>query len=171
MRKLNFGCGSIQPEGWDNIDMEDFGQRFVGGFEILESDTYDIVVAHCALQINGYNEYEEMLKNFLRILKRGGVLRVSLPDIEAGFEALQAGDKDWFPNGETNLDDKFSNWLTWYSTSKSLLTPQAMINRLHEAGFYEAHQAQFGETWYKHAQSSPELDDRKNEVYFVEAIK
>lgn len=28
MKRANLGCGSIQPEGWDNIDIEDRGQEF-----------------------------------------------------------------------------------------------------------------------------------------------
>lgn len=170
MRKLNFGCGSIQPEGWDNIDMEDFGQSLVGGFELLPDNEYDIIVAHCALQINGYNEYDEMLQGFLRILKPGGVLRISLPDILEGFYQYQEGNMRWFPNKERTIDERFSNWLTWYSTSKSLLTPGALKRKLKENDFKPSYQLGFKQTEQENKEII-ELDDRENECYFMEATK
>jgi predicted SAM-dependent methyltransferase len=167
---LNFGCGSIQPEGWVNVDMEDFGQEHVGGTELFDNDTFETIVAHCTLQITEWHELVDHLKELHRILKPGGVLRVSLPDIERGFKALQEDDIDWFPNGEDNINDRFSAWLTWYSTSRTLLTPRALANKFGEAGFTVV-----GKGDYKVSALADELitelDTRENECYFMEAGK
>jgi hypothetical protein len=71
------------------------------------------------LQLTEYDDVAAVLGDLHSILKTGGVLRVSLPNIRPGFSAFERGDIDWFPNSEPNLDDRFSNWLTWYSTTRS----------------------------------------------------
>src|SRR6476469_7430783 len=121
MRKLNFGAGSIMPPDWSNVDVEDFGQEYVGSTELFANNTFDIAVAHCSLQITEFHDIEKILTELHRILKPGGVLRISLPDIVRGFQAYQAGDIDWLPNGETDIDERFSAWLTWYSTTRTLM--------------------------------------------------
>lgn len=121
LRKLNFGCGSI-PLDWSNLDVEDFGQEYVGSTELFADNTFDIIACHCALQITEFHNIEKILAELHRILKPGGVLRISLPDIVRGFQAYQVGNIDWLPNGEDNIDERFSAWLTWYSTTRTLLT-------------------------------------------------
>lgn len=165
--KLNFGCGSIQPEGWINLDRENFGQTHVGSTELFADDTFDIAVAHCSLQINTHQELPGVLESLRKVIKDRGVLRISLPDIEVGFTAYIDGKKDWFPNGEISLDDRFSNWLTWYSTTRVLLTPRTLINRLLAAGFRSARLSHYRDPLSEAA----ELDDREHECFFVEAVK
>src|SRR4051812_19569505 len=111
MRKLNFGAGSIQPADWSNCDIEDFGQEDVGSTELYADNTFDIAVAHCSLQITPYHDIEKILTELHRILKPSGVLRISLPDIVRGFQAYGEGDIDWLPNGEDNIEERFSAWL------------------------------------------------------------
>lgn len=171
LKKLNFGCGSIQPNGWDNVDTGNFEQEFIGSTELFEDNTYDIVVSHCALQIVDYNDYADTLREIHRILKPNGIFRVSLPDIERGFQALEEKDLEWFPNGEGNVFDRFSNWLTWYSTSNTLLVPKSLDNRLVEAGFSESHEVGFKYSVLDLSGESIELDDRNGECYFMEARK
>lgn len=173
MKKLNFGCGSIQPKGWDNIDIEDFGQEFVGTIDLFAENTYDIIVAHASVQQFEWHDIVNQLKELHRILKPGGVIRISLPDIVRGFEFYQNGDSRFFPNSEEFLDEKFSAWLTWYSTSKSLMTERALMMKLRDAGFSEWKSARFLQSEYF---TEPpiyiiQLDTRQGEFYFVEAKK
>ena len=76
-----------------------------------------------------------MLLEFHRVLKPGGVIRISLPDIVSGFEAYKNNNISFFPNSEDNLDIRFSAWLTWYSQSVSLLTDKALQDKLSVIGF------------------------------------
>lgn len=167
MKKLNFGCGSIQPEGWVNFDLD---PQFNANEVPLRQEEFDIIVAHCSIQMNDFNDIVGLLAFLYRCLKPGGVLRISLPDIEAGFKALSEGRIDWFPNGEDNIDDRFSAWLTWYSTTKTLLTPLALIHKLREVGFSKTTATHFKETKFS-TEEIFELDTRENECYFVEARK
>jgi predicted SAM-dependent methyltransferase len=168
MRRLNFGCGSIQPADWENVDREDFGQPHLGSTSLFDDNTFDIIVAHCSLQLTEYDDVAAVLGDLHSILKTGGVLRVSLPNITAGFSAFERGDIDWFPNSEPNLDDRFSNWLTWYSTTRSLWTVNAIIHRLYEAGFVKVELCEFGRSGVAGAE---QLDTREGECFFVEALK
>lgn len=169
IKKLNFGCGTIQPQGWDNVDKEVFGQLFVGSTDIFDNDTYDVIVAHASIQCTEWHSIPALLKELHRILKPGGILRISLPDIYTGFKAWESGVREFFPNSEEHIDEKFSAWLTWYSTTKSLLTPTALRLKLMEAGFDPASifRVKFGQG----SKESAELDTRKDEFYFMEARK
>lgn len=173
LKKLNFGCGSVQPEGWDNVDKEDFGQPLVGSTDIFDDNTYDIIVAHCTIQITEWHDLPALFKELHRILKPGGFIRISLPDIQEGFKRLEMRNKAWFPNGEDEIHERFCAWLTWYSTSKSLLTTRMLWVFLERAGFDIWHPCA-GETQFKLSQfddAACELDTRENECYFFEASK
>lgn len=182
MKKLNFGCGSIQPQGWDNVDSDiSFAPavnpgNYFSSTQDLPDNTYDIIVAHCSLQMVEWHDLVSVLKDLHRLLAAGGVLRISLPDIVAGFESYQNGEIYSFPNSEENIDDRFSAWLTWYSTSKTLLTEGALINKLHEAGFNHVAPTSYNLSILHDkpdvsGRTIVELDTRQFEVYFVEAVK
>lgn len=160
--RLNFGCGSIQPNGWVNVDHEDHGQQRIGSTELFLDNTFKVVVAHCVLQMTPHHELPQLLEELRRILCATGVLRLSLPDIEVGFDAYRTGYIDWFPNGEVDLDDRFSNWLTWYSTTRTLLTYRATCTRLWTAGFTRVRRVSF---------DPDQLDTREGECFFIEATK
>lgn len=165
MNRLNFGCGSVQPAGWINLDSDPAFGATCSSLCQLDDESFDIVVAHCALQVNAHDDLAGVLADIYRVLKPGGIFRASLPDIARGFEAYLDGDIDWFPNSEADIDDRFSNWLTWYSTTRTLLTPDALKARLAETGFMTSTRFAFG------IGPASELDDREGECYFVEAVK
>jgi predicted SAM-dependent methyltransferase len=173
LHKLNLGCGSVQPEGWVNVDKEVFGQEYQ--FELtpdiaFNANHFDVIVAHCSIQMNEFKAIPTLLETLFKILKPGGAIRISLPDIIRGFEAYKAKDIDWFPNGEENLHLRFSAWLTWYSTTKTLLTQKALVNLLTDAGFVDIISVDFKQT-YQDTKEIIELDTRDGEVYFMEARK
>lgn len=167
MLKVNLGCGSIQPEGWTNIDHDpEFGA--LSSVELLENDSVDIMVAHAMVQQIQWHDLPGFFQLLKQKLKPGGVLRISLPDISNGFDAYRHDDIDWFPNGESDIDDRFSAWLTWYSTSCTLMTSYSLLNKLEEAGF-EVRHTLFGVSIFDSTQESVALDTRQHEFYFVEA--
>ena len=177
MKKLNFGCGSIQPKDWDNVDADvsfapavDPG-NYYSSTEDLPDNSYDIIVAHASIQQIPWHELVTVLRDLHRLLAAGGVLRISLPDINKGFEAYQKDDISFFPNGEGKIDDRFSAWLTWYSTSKTLLTQQALLNKLVEAGFSRVVPSSYRMSAGQYPHDTCALDTRENEFFFVEAFK
>ena len=170
MVKGNWGCCSIQPIGWHNIDVQDFGQEYIGSTELFEDNYFGIIVAHCSLQINEWHDIPKVLSELHRVLKPKGVIRISLPDIETGFEEFKKGNINWFPNGEEDLNIRFSSWLTWYSTTKTLLTKKAAMQKLADAGFVMTAICQFGQTFFS-TDEITELDTRQFEAFFIEGLK
>lgn len=169
MKKVNFGAGSIQPSGWINIDNDPtFGvDRTMNS---IKDNSADMAVAHCALQINDYFEIPKILKELYRVLKDDGVLRISLPDIVEAFRNYESRNIYWFPNGEDNIEDRFCGWLTWYSTTKTLLTVPALGRRLYETGFKQVGETEYKQTGFQYPEIV-ELDTRPHECYYMEARK
>jgi predicted SAM-dependent methyltransferase len=170
MKKLNFGCGSIQPEGWINVD-HDTQFNALPHLNNIEDGSLDIIVAHAVIQQIPLHSLVNVLTMLKRRLKVDGVLRISLPDIMQGVEAYHRNEKEWFPNGEEDIDDRFSAWITWYSTSCTLLTSNALFHKLKEAGFSKINIVDFKKTKFDDKWESTELDTRENEFYFIEAMK
>lgn len=175
MKKLNWGCGSIQPKDWINVDHDwhfynGTDKNFYNNTMAFTDNEFDIIVAHASLQQVEWHSLVDQLKELKRILKPGGVLRISLPDIISGFEAYRVGNITWFPNNEEKLSDRFSAWLTWYSTSKTLLTRYALENKIMESGFSDKKACLPTQTHSNYPEVT-ELDTRHDEFFFVEAYK
>jgi ubiquinone/menaquinone biosynthesis C-methylase UbiE len=168
--KINFGCGSIQPTDWINIDINPEFETKYKNLHKIQDNSCDILVCHATICGISYHEIKPTLLEFKRVLKNDGVLRISLPDIISGFNAYQNNNINFFPNSEQDLDRRFSAWLTWYSTSKTLLTSKALEYKLKDAGFNNVSQTMFKQTIYSN-EMIYELDTRENEFYFMEAMK
>ena len=167
---INFGCGSIQPIDWTNIDLDPEFNTEHKNLDLIPDNSCDILVCHAIICCVKYHDIEKVLSEFYRVLKPGGVIRISLPDIVSGFEAYKNNNISFFPNSEDNLDRRFSAWLTWYSQSVSLLTDKALQDKLSAIGFQNVIKTQYKQTTLSNTKSY-ELDTREHEFYFVEAKK
>ena len=137
MNRMNFGCGSIQPEGWINLDREDHGQQHV--VDVLdglpfEDGHFEYIVANHSLQQIPWNDLPKALAEFRRVLNPEGAFRILVPDIVSGYRAYLRGDLAWFPNGEQTVAERFCTWLTWYGTNVTPLTLEALDTLLTAAG-------------------------------------
>jgi len=167
---INFGCGSIQPSDWTNIDIDPEYKTEHKNLHLIPDNSCDILVSHATICGISYNEIKPTLLEFKRVLKPSGIVRISLPDILSGFDAYKNNNINFFPNSEDSLDRRFSAWLTWYSTSKSLLTYKALEYKLHDSGFKNITKVKYKETTLLNPKVY-ELDTREHEFYFMEAIK
>lgn len=167
---INFGCGSIQPSDWTNIDLDPEFNTEHKNLDLIPDNSCDILVCHAIICCVKYHDIEKVLSEFHRVLKPGGVIRISLPDIVSGFEAYKNNNISFFPNSEDNLDRRFSAWLTWYSQSVSLLTDKALQDKLSAIGFQNVIKTQYKQTTFLNTKAY-ELDTREHEFYFVEAKK
>lgn len=170
-RLLNFGCGSIQPDGWVNVDRADFGQPLIldaldGDGLGFRDDHFDGILCSHSLQENGYDDLPVVLAELRRILRPGGVLRVLCPNIEAAFAAYQRGDRAWFPvnDREPDLDDALCVYLNWFGTAKSLCTGRRLVTLLTRAGFIDATPAGYGQS---RLSGLAGLDDREPEDQII----
>jgi predicted SAM-dependent methyltransferase len=177
LKRLNWGCGAAGEPGWVNSDQKD-GPGIDISADIraglpLESDSFDYIVSIHALPELPYPDLVPALEELRRVLKPGGVLRLSLPDLEKGFSAYLRGDRDYFliPDEEvTSIGAKLVVQLTWYGYSRCLFTHDFIEELLGKAGFSAVNRCAYQQTNSRHV-GIVELDNREQESLFVEAVK
>lgn len=194
--RLNLGCGLVTPDDWINVDGSVYSQHdgITGPYyphkpapatpstlvflhDLRESfapenaDFYDYAVCHHVLDMLTDTAVVTVLANVLAVLKPDGVLRVSTPDIVAGFRAWECGDRAWFPTRHASVDERFCTWLTWHGTRRSLWTFGRWSRGLYQAGFRDVRKCEFGLTKLCADVGICELDSRPSESLFLEAIK
>ena len=177
IKRLNWGCNNDTPAGWINSDMKqgpgiDISCDIRDGLP-LEDDGLDYAVAIHALPEVPFPDLVPALRELRRVLKPGGVLRLSLPDLDKGIRAYLSGDRDYFliPDEDArSMGGKFSVQMTWYGYSRTLFTHDFIEELLLKAGFSRVDRCAFQQT----ASAFPEiteLDNRERESLFVEAVK
>lgn len=86
---LNLGCGDHKLPGHVNLDIKD-------GVDIRKLDyadnSVDEVYASHVLEHFGAEETHDVLKEWVRVLKPGGVIRIAVPDIRKATIELQKED-------------------------------------------------------------------------------
>jgi SAM-dependent methyltransferase len=76
--KVNFGCGTNKIPGWNNHDKDvDITKRL----PYADNSVSFIFAEHCIEHVS-YYEAVNFLKECVRILKPGGMIRISVPSIE-----------------------------------------------------------------------------------------
>jgi SAM-dependent methyltransferase len=177
-RRLNWGCGSWTLPGWINADVkEDLGIDIScdirDGLPIPD-DSLDYVVSIHALPMIPYPDLVPVLVELRRVLKPGGVLRLSLPDLERAIDAYRRGERDFFlvPDEHVrSLGGKLIVQLLWYGYSVTLFTTDFIEELLRSAGYREVFHCGYLQTQTQHAPGILELDNREKESLFVEAVK
>ena len=175
MRRMNWGCGPVAPYGWINSDIEAApGVQIVAdianGLPLPDDDLDYIVSIHVLPEIP-YRGLDPALKELRRVLKPGGVLRLSLPDMDKAIDAYRSGDIDYFLIGDDevqSLAGKMMVQLTWYGRSKSMFTWEFTRELLARNGFRDITRCDY----QKSSSGLPgicELDNRPIESLFVEA--
>lgn len=170
---MNFGCCSVQPDGWVNVDKDDYGQDVIADARCglpFKDGAFDCIFANHSLQQVNVHDIPAVLAELYRVTAPDGVLRISVPDIVGAFHAYLEGNLDWFPNDEPHLAQRFTNYLTWYGTNTTPFTASALAKYLREAGF-EASNGWYGLTKSRWNNTVELLDDREPESIFMEGLK
>ncbi len=115
---LHLGSGQQYLEGFLNIDTNIFGRKDMwldirNGFPFLENSV-DSVYAHMLFEHLYPAELIFILKESYRVLKKGGGLRICVPNLAAAINGYMAGDLSWvsgFPRSFESLGGKFYNFI------------------------------------------------------------
>ena len=88
--KLHLGCGNIRIEGFVNIDIT-YNPKVdmvdnVSHLRRFEENSVDLIYTSNTLEHLGRWEYMPALGRWYNLLKKGGILRVSVPNFEAVCE-------------------------------------------------------------------------------------
>ena len=77
MKKLHLGCGSHKIEGWENHDMDVDLRAWLP----FENDSVDFIFSEHVVEHLRPFEAWHYFEECFRILKRGGLVRTTVPDI------------------------------------------------------------------------------------------
>jgi SAM-dependent methyltransferase len=177
IKRLHWGCGSNVVAGWINSDRRssdsiDITCDIRDGLK-LDDESIDYVVSVHALQEVPYADLIPVLGELRRVLKANGVLRLVLPDLDAGIQAYLRGDRNYFlvPDDEIkSIGGKLIIHILWYGHSRTLFTYDFIEEILLKAGFSRVKQCGYKTTESSHGEIV-ELDNREKESLFVEAVK
>jgi predicted SAM-dependent methyltransferase len=177
VRRLNWGCGLDPEPGWINSDVKEGAGIDISG-DIrdglpLDSDSIDYAVSIHALPELAYPDLVPALEELRRVLKRGGVLRLALPDLDRAIAAYQRDDEGYFlvPRDEvSSRGGRFIVHVLWYGYSRSLFTADFVEELLAKAGFAGVVHCSYRTTSSRFAEIV-DLDNRERESLFVEAVK
>lgn len=114
--KLNIGCGKVKIPGWVNIDIKPGADLVINvGKELPFSDnSVDLIYNEHFLEHLTFEEGEKVFREFHRCLKKGGILRIAMPDLD-------------YVTQKYNTDWKNQDWLSW-PEYKFIKTKGMMIN-------------------------------------------
>lgn len=175
--RLNWGCGDAGEPGWVNSDLKEGpGIHVTADIRLglpLGDDSFDYIVSIHALPMLSYRDLVPALEELRRLLKPGGVLRLSLPDVDKGIAAYLRGDRDYFMVPDEDIESlggKFVVHMLWYGYSVSMFTADFIEELLRRARFTSVNHCAYQQT------ASPfrgivELDNREHESLFIEAVK
>lgn len=87
--RLNFGCGTNKLDGWRNFDADvDITKRLPFG-----GASADLIFAEHVVEHVGYYQALDFFKECRRVLRPGGVVRITVPSIE---NLWKRGEQDYF---------------------------------------------------------------------------
>jgi len=113
IKKMQIGCGPNLFEGWLNTDLncnDKIAYLNAGAKFPIESDSFDFVYSEHLFEHLKVEQQLNMLSESYRILKKGGVLRIAMPNIDYLFSVYANSTApenrdyvDWYVNNMPHL--------------------------------------------------------------------
>ena len=96
---VHIGCGKINSPEFINIDAQPFPHIHIVTDDItslpdLESETVDLVYMCHIVEHFKKPEIEKVFKEMKRVLKKGGIFRISVPDFDKLIEVYHVADRN-----------------------------------------------------------------------------
>jgi predicted SAM-dependent methyltransferase len=177
---LNIGCGPKYIADMVNVDGNVLRKKDIWldvrlGLPFLENNIRGIYASH-VMEHFAIDAVRRLLREFHRVLKPGGILRIVVPSLEYAVNAFIANDSakfpDW-PESFYSIGGRFNNFLLCANQHRVMFDRTFLQELLYEAGFmsviqtspfvsrcFSAHQLQF--------ESDPSLLDKS---LYIEACK
>ena len=173
--KLNVGCGKAKVLGWVNIDIEPGADLVmdVGKGVPFDDGSVDFIYNEHFLEHFTFEAGESILMEFSRCLKKGGVLRIAVPDLEyiiqkyntawKGQEWLSSPEYTFIKTRGRMINVAFRAW-----GHKYIYDEECLRNQLIEAGFQKIERCNWNES--NHVELTG-LETRIDSKLIMEAIK
>ena len=106
--KLHLGCGSNAMPGWENLDLEPVAGAIQWKAPMLPypDDSVDFIYSEHFIEHIEYEECKILFKDAHRVLKTGGVMRVSTPFIRTIFEDWNDDNMEKYSRGGINFESR-----------------------------------------------------------------
>ena len=175
---VNIGCGPNPLPGWVNLDAArgdkiDVVWDLRRGLPLPDESCAAIFGEHVIEHIPQAGA-ERLLRECHRVLRPGGVVRLSTPD--AGkFLRAYVNDKEFladprFPESADTSMDRVNMMMREYGQHLWVYDVESLCLALHKAGFNSTIEQGFGESTHPRMQGI-DLEERAFESLYVEAIK
>jgi predicted SAM-dependent methyltransferase len=182
--KLNLCSGNQEILGYISADY-----NFVADLTInlnrgnLPFRSHSLEVVTCISAINYFTRKrgQEIVDEVYRALARGGVARFASQDLEWIAKRYIEKDRDFFfqklPNGNVRFEgktmgDKFNSWFYGYETiggsSKYFYDYETLEDLFITAGFSVVEKREYMDSRIEEIE---QIDNRKNQMFFLEAVK
>src|SRR6266446_10782096 len=187
---VNIGCGTNPTEGWINLDVISHPGVYFwdcrSGLPFCDGAVAAIYSEHFFEHLDLESEARPFLRECLRCLQSGGVLRIVVPDAGAYLRAFSG---PWQPLADMRPLDWTANvWrdgrLGWvYQTKMQFMNAifrqrtehkyaydaETLVLVMREAGFVDVVVQEFGVSI--DSKMVPDSNDRRTESLYVEAVK
>lgn len=95
---ISLGCGEINAPGFINVDAVPYSHvhyvQEVDDLSIFPNKYADLIYASHVLEHISHKDLFKVLREWYRVLKYGGVLRLSVPDFDKLIEIYSSEEKD-----------------------------------------------------------------------------
>ncbi|MBN1570676.1 MAG: methyltransferase domain-containing protein [Acidobacteria bacterium] len=139
---LNIGCGPKYIEGMMNVDGNIFRKKDLWldvtlGLPFLTNSIRGIYASH-VMEHFKIAEVRKLLREFHRVLKTGGTLRIVVPSLDYAVKAFAANDTSKFPDWPEkflSVGGRFNNFLLCSNQHRIMFDFSFLQELLNEAGF------------------------------------
>jgi predicted SAM-dependent methyltransferase len=168
--KLHLGSGSVYKAGWVNIDLlpvkVDVPWNLANGIPFPDASVDAIMHEHLQEHLTLREGYE-LARESRRVLKRGGILRVGVPDAGQAVQSYAGNWSDeWARSAPTGMIA--IQRLFYRNGHRAMYDGQTLILLLRAAGFANVRRHAIGEGRLQPNEDSPH---RGEGTLYVEAVK
>lgn len=180
--KLNVGCGTDYKKGWINIDnntdnnIEKLDLNWDLRYPLpLPENSVDFIFNEHFIEHLSVEEGQTAIKDLMRVLKPGGVMRIATPDLEYIVEKYINVPIDKDPtlgkfsslnNIKTRAERMNAGFRFW--GHKWLYDWEELERRINEAGYKKVKRCKLDKSKYKELQS---LETRSESTLIAEITK
>lgn len=188
--RVNIGCGNNPTQGWINLDVASHPGVYFwdcrSGLPFSDGAVAAIYSEHFFEHLDLESEARPFLRECLRCLQHGGVLRIVVPDAGAYLRAYSGpwetlakmrpldctanGWRDWWLGAVYQTKMQFMNAIFRQGCEhKYAYDDETLILVMREAGFRNVVAQQFAISL--DPKMAPDRKDRRTESLYVEAVK
>jgi len=128
--KIHLGCGKRYLPGYVHVDVDDFPhityKHDIASLPMFDDGSADILYSCGALPYFDRCEVMDVLKEWYRVLKKGGILRLSVPDFDSIIRIYIQSDRDLSSLGV--LGPLYGRWHINTASGKTLFYHKTVYN-------------------------------------------